>query len=116
MSAGVNHSVDSDVPTPSRGAFYRPRPTFRPVQADPSVSPPINVTTLSQYVRLRNCDRFLRFRLRGDEERAMRRRWGLTIQPLTPLLEESGAAFERAVEAWIEETEARVVRIEAREA
>ena len=46
----------------------------------------LNVTSLSQYVRLQNCDRFLRFRLRPDEERALRKKWNITIQPLTPLL------------------------------
>lgn len=59
--------------------------------------PRLNATSLSQYVRLENCERFLRFRLRHDEEKAMLKRWGLTIQPLTPLLKESGFEFERSV-------------------
>jgi hypothetical protein len=41
----------------------------------------LNVTSLSQYVRLNNCDRFLRLQLREDERKALLRRWGLTIQP-----------------------------------
>jgi len=61
----------------------------------------LNVTSLSQYIKIDNCDRFLRFRLRPDEEKAMRQRWNLTIQPLTPLLKEEGARFERAVERAI---------------
>jgi len=59
--------------------------------------PRLSATSLSQYVRLENCERFLRFRLRPDEEKAMLERWGLTIQPLTPLLKEAGAEFEREV-------------------
>ncbi len=57
----------------------------------------LGATSLSQYVRLENCERFLRFRLRPEEAKAMLKRWDLTIQPLTPLLEEAGAAFERDV-------------------
>lgn len=57
----------------------------------------LSVTSLSQYVRLENCDRFLRLRLRPDEEKALLKRWNLTIQPLTPLLRDAGAAFERRV-------------------
>ncbi|MEA3375404.1 MAG: PD-(D/E)XK nuclease family protein [Chloroflexota bacterium] len=59
--------------------------------------PRLSATSPSQYVRLENCERFLRFRLRPDEERAMLESWGLTIQPLTPLLKEAGAEFEREV-------------------
>ncbi len=58
----------------------------------------LNVTSLSQYVRLENCDRYLRLRLRKDEEKALLKRWELTIQPLTPLLKDSGAEFEAAFE------------------
>lgn len=66
----------------------------------PSVSR-VSVTSLSQYVRLENCERFLRFRLRPEEARALLDRWSLTIQPLTPLLRDEGAAFEREVETQI---------------
>jgi len=45
-----------------------------------STLPRPNVTSLSQYVRLESCDRFLR----QDEERALLKRWNLTIQPLAP--------------------------------
>jgi len=42
--------------------------------------PPLNVTGLSQYLRLESCDRFLR----QDEEWALLKRRNLTIQPLAP--------------------------------
>lgn len=57
----------------------------------------LNVTSLSQYVRLENCERFLRFRLCPSDEKALRKRWDITIQPLTPLLSESGTEFEQDV-------------------
>lgn len=57
----------------------------------------LSVTSLSQYVRLQNCDRFLRFRLSPADERRLQDRWNLTIQPLTPLLKESGFEFERQI-------------------
>ena len=60
-------------------------------------APHLNVTTLSQYIRLDNCERYIRLRLRRDEERALLDRWQLTIQPLTPLLKESGYAFEHRI-------------------
>ncbi|MGB8647852.1 MAG: AAA domain-containing protein [Anaerolineae bacterium] len=61
----------------------------------PPHPPRLSVTSLTQYVRMENCERFLRFRLHPDEEAEMRKRWHLTIQPLTPLLKDSGAEFER---------------------
>ncbi len=76
----------------------------------PPASPPrLTVTSLSQYVRLDNCDRFLRFRLRPAEPDAMLDRWGLTIQPLTVLLKESGAEFEDTI---VEQLRARGERVE----
>lgn len=56
------------------------------------------VTSLSQYIKIANCDRFLRFRLNEAEAKAMQDKWDITIQPLTPLLREEGFAFERRVE------------------
>jgi len=49
-------------------------------QTSSSTLLPLNVTGLSQYVRLENCDRFLR----QDEEWALLKRRNLTIQPLAP--------------------------------
>ncbi len=71
--------------------------------------PRLSVTSLSQYIRLENCDRYLRFRLRPDEEKALLKKWGLTIQPLTPLLQDSGASFEEDVAGQIAARGERVV-------
>ena len=76
--------------------------------------PTLNVTSLSQYVRLENCDRFLRLRLRRDEEKALLKRWNLTIQPLTPLLKEAGFEFERQVGDAIAAGGEQVVDLEAK--
>lgn len=57
----------------------------------------ISPTSIAQYIRLENCDRYLRFRLKSDDLHRMLKRWNLTEQPLTPLLEASGAAFEENV-------------------
>jgi len=57
----------------------------------------LSVTSLSQFVRLENCERYLRFRLCPKEARALLKRWGLTEQPLTPLLKESGSEFETGI-------------------
>lgn len=74
--------------------------------------PRLSVTSLSQYVRLENCERFLRFRLRSDEQRAMLDKWGLTIQPLTRLLKEAGTEFERNVAERIAARGEEVVDLE----
>lgn len=58
----------------------------------------LSVTSLSQYIRFDNCERFLRLRLCPDEAEALLDKWGLHIQPLTPLLKEAGLEFERSVE------------------
>lgn len=73
--------------------------------------PRINVTSLSQFVRYNNCERYLRLRLRSDEERQLRQRWGITVQPLTPLLRETGLEFEQAVETAVENLGEQVVRL-----
>lgn len=61
----------------------------------------LNPTSLAQYIRFENCDRFLRFRLVPADADRLMHRWGLTIQPLTPLLKESGADFEADVASRI---------------
>ncbi len=63
----------------------------------------LSVTGLSQYVRLQNCERFLRFRLYPKEAKNLQEKWGLSFQPLTPLLEDSGLKFEKAIERQIEQ-------------
>lgn len=82
--------------------------------SEPS-TPRLNVTSLSQYVRLQNCDRFLRFRLCRDDERRLRQKWNITIQPLTPLLKESGLEFERQVGQQIAARGEHVVDLEREE-
>jgi len=61
----------------------------------------LNPTSLAQYIRFENCDRFLRFRLVEQDAERMLQKWNLTIQPLTPLLKESGADFESDVASRI---------------
>ncbi len=58
---------------------------------------PISATTLSHYIRLERCERYLRFRLRRDEVRGLKARFRdfeVIEQPLTPLLREAGQRFE----------------------
>jgi hypothetical protein len=62
-------------------------------------TPRLNPTSLSQYIRLENCERYLRFRLVPADVERLEKRWGITIQPLTPLLKESGADFEQNIAA-----------------
>ena len=69
----------------------------------------VSVTSLSQYIRLDNCDRYLKFRIQPIHERALGNRYGVTIQPLTPLLEEEGKRFEEEVEAALRARGERVV-------
>jgi hypothetical protein len=82
----------------------------------PSPAPTLSVTSLSQYVRYNNCDRFLRLRLRPDEERTLRKKWDLTIQPLTPLLREQGLEFEEGIEQAIRARGEAVVKFEETDA
>jgi len=71
----------------------------------------LSVTSLSQYVRYHSCDRYLRFRLHPEEEKAMEQRWSITLQPLTPLLKEEGESFETFVEQAIAARGERVERL-----
>jgi len=64
--------------------------------------PVISPTTLSQYIRLEKCERYLRLRLRPDELRDLQNRYkdlGVSTLPLTPLLREAGESFETEVVA-----------------
>jgi hypothetical protein len=76
---------------------------------------PISATTLAQYVKLDNCERFLRFRLVPEDADRLEKRWGLTIQPLTPLLRESGSAFEVQVMADLQASGTPVVDMEGQD-
>lgn len=73
---------------------------------------PLSITSISQFIRLQNCERYLRFRLFPNEAKEFLDRWNLTIQPLTPLLEDSGARFEKAVERFLESTGEVVIDLE----
>jgi len=75
----------------------------------------LGVTSLSQFIRLQNCERFLRFRLFPQEMQAFLDRWNLTIQPLTPLLEDAGSKFEEQVEAFLSKTGDEVIRLETKD-
>lgn len=72
----------------------------------------LNVTALSQYVRVKNCNRYLRFRLEPE----LQKRWNVTVQPLTPLLQESGREFERKVIERLSEKDEPVVDMEGQTA
>lgn len=58
---------------------------------------PLTATMLSRYIRLDRCGRYLHFALHKQEAKAMQARYRATIEPLSPLLAESGGAFEAAV-------------------
>lgn len=63
---------------------------------------PISPTDLSQFIRLEQCERYLRLRLheRSHGVRFMRD-YGVVPQSIPPLLTRSGASFEQHVEAMI---------------
>lgn len=63
----------------------------------------LSPTSLSQFVRFDNCERFLRFRLVPEDAERLQKKWGVTIQPLTPLLKEAGAEFEREIVQKLEQ-------------
>lgn len=63
---------------------------------------PIAPTDVSQFIRLEQCERYLRLRLHErSADRAFMRAHGVTPQALPPLLTREGAAFERRVTSAI---------------
>ncbi|HEX6608124.1 MAG TPA: hypothetical protein VF276_14560, partial [Chloroflexia bacterium] len=66
---------------------------------------PISATTLSHYIRLHQCERYLRFRLHQPSARSLfdaYKALGVRAeQPLTPLLREAGRRFEERVMALL---------------
>ena len=73
-----------------------------PVHTSPDAQPtvlPISPTDVSQFIRLDQCERYLRLRLheRAEGTRFLRD-YGVVPQAIPPLLTRSGADFERAVE------------------
>ncbi len=58
----------------------------------------ISPTDVSQFVRLEQCERYLRFRLAERSGRTFMREYDVTPQRITPLLSLSGRTFEESVE------------------
>ncbi|HEX7173747.1 MAG TPA: AAA family ATPase, partial [Pyrinomonadaceae bacterium] len=56
---------------------------------------PLTAQRLAQYVARGRCERHLRFALFPTEALGLLRRYGLEIEPLSPLLSSAGQAFER---------------------
>jgi len=73
-----------------------------PVVPDP-VSQPLRLspTDVSQFVRLEQCERYLRFRLAERSGRTILLEFDVAPQRITPLLSLSGRAFEESVEQKI---------------
>src|SRR5215218_10831914 len=64
----------------------------------------ISPTDVSQFIRLEQCERYLRLRLHErSANRAFLTDYGVAPQAITPLLTRSGAAFESAVERAVAE-------------
>jgi len=61
----------------------------------------ISPTDVSQFVRLEQCERYLRFRLAERSGRTFMREYDVTPQRITPLLSLSGREFEDSVEEKI---------------
>lgn len=59
--------------------------------------PAISATTLSQFIRLGSCERYLWLDLHKDECNELMKKLGVTLQPLTPLLSDLGMGFEASV-------------------
>src|SRR6476619_3225314 len=66
-------------------------PAIRPLRLTP--------TDVSQFVRLEQCERFLRFRLAERAGQKFMEEYDVTPQRITPLLSLSGHTFEEGIEA-----------------
>jgi hypothetical protein len=71
-------------------------PVLTPTPARPLRITP---TDISQFVRLEQCERFLRFRLSERAGLEFMEEYGVTHQRITPLLSLSGKTFEEGVES-----------------
>src|SRR4051812_6406701 len=58
----------------------------------------LRVTDITQFVRLDQCERYLRFRLAENAGQDFMRDYGVAPQPIPPLLALSGGTFEDTVE------------------
>src|SRR3954447_3798204 len=73
-----------------------------PVVPDPASQPlRISPTDVSQFVRLEQCERYLRFRLAERSGRSFLREYDVSPQRITPLLSLSGREFEESAEKEI---------------
>src|SRR5262245_13137980 len=61
----------------------------------------VTPTDISLFVRLEQCERFLRFRLSERSGRQFMEEYGVTHQRITPLLSLSGKTFEEGVESEV---------------
>src|SRR5579884_3951560 len=66
-------------------------PANRPLRLTP--------TDVSQFVRLEQCERYLRFRLAERAGQKFMEEYGVIPQRITPLLSLSGSTFEEGIEA-----------------
>src|SRR4051794_16017649 len=77
-------------------------PTPLPLVPDPACGPlRLSPTDVSQFVRLEQCERYLRFRLAERSGRTFMSEYGVAPQRITPLLSLSGRRFEESVEREI---------------
>src|SRR3954468_11392767 len=77
-------------------------PVPLPLVSDPtSHTLRISPTDVSQFVRLEQCERYLRFRLAERSGRTFMREYDVSPQRITPLLSLSGREFEESVEQKI---------------
>jgi len=83
-------------------------PVPLPLVPDPaSQTLRISPTDVSQFVRLEQCERYLRFRLAERSGRTFMREYDVTPQRITPLLSLSGREFEESVERKVAPIESR---------
>src|SRR5215212_8867806 len=81
------------MPTPPIPLPILPGQGDRPLRISP--------TDVSQFVRLEQCERYLRFRLAERDGQKFMRAYDVIPQRITPLLTQEGLAFEKAVEQRI---------------
>src|SRR5262245_59497642 len=60
-------------------------------------------TDITQFVRMEQCERFLRFRLAERARQEFMEGYGVKAQRITPLLSLSGRTFEEGVEEQLDE-------------
>lgn len=73
-----------------------------PLVRDPATPRKLSPTDVSQFIRLDQCERYLRLRLHERREgRAFLYEYGVAPQSIPPILSESGAEFEETIEGAI---------------